>query len=159
MPTLNIAGAIIDFPDDGASPDWAPAVILFAQAVASALNATIGPYDVPPQIQVIDAYNGSGTTINNLSFSTSVVRAAFIRYSVYRNTSTTTLAEAGTMIAVYNPNATAGSLWNLIRSYDGESETQFTMSDTGQVSFTNTAITGLNYNATISYSANALTQS
>lgn len=159
MPTLNIAGVVIDFPNTAQSPDWSEAVIAFAQAVTAALNATIGPYDVPPQIQIIDAYNGSGTTINNLSFSTSTVRAAFIKYSVYRNTSTTTLVEAGNIIAVYNPNATPGSLWNLIRSYDGEAQISFTMSDVGQLSFTTTAITGLSYNAKISYSAQALLQS
>lgn len=80
---ITIQGTVIEFPSSGQSPNWAPAVIEFAQAVEQALSGVAGDYDVSPQ--AIDITNGaSSTPITALSFPTSVVRSVIIRYSIYR---------------------------------------------------------------------------
>ena len=87
MPILNINGQIIDFPDVSESPNWADALIQFAQAVEGALAVAINQYDVPPQVFTLDAYNGLTAEIANLVFPPSQVRACTIFFSVWRKTS------------------------------------------------------------------------
>lgn len=156
---VTINGTPISMPSSAESPNWAPAIIEFTQAVETALSAAIGAYDVAPQVQNIDAYNGTGTDITNLSFSTSNVRAAFIKYSVYRTTNSTTAYEAGNLLAVYNPNGTIGSKWEVSRDYVGAGSITFSISDLGQVSFVTTSIAGTGHAGVLSYSGQALLQS
>jgi hypothetical protein len=151
---LIIGGQVIDFPQDSSAPDWAPAVIAFAQAVTAALGEVIGPYDVLPQQMIIDTIpNGSPTAVTNLSFSTTAVIAARIDYAVYRNSTSTTLSETGTMRVVYNATNSPGSLWLLSRESDGDAMVDFSISDTGQVSINPTAIGGTGYSGFVDYRA------
>ena len=157
MPELIITGTPVAFPADAASPDWAPAVVQFAELVTTALGSVVGSFDVVPQQFIIDAIpNGTPTAITNLAFSTATVNGSFIRYTVFRNSSTTTLSESGNLMITYNPTNSPGSLWEMTRDYVGEADVTFTISDTGQISVTPTAISGTGYNGYISFSANAL---
>ena len=157
--TITIQGTPIIMPSSGESPQWSDALIQFTQAVETALTAAIGSFDVSPQTMNIDAYNGSGTSITNLSFSTANVRAAYIKYSVFRTTSSDTAYEAGNLMLVYNPNGTIGSKWEVVRDYVGDGSISFTISDAGAVSFTTTSIAGTSHTGILSYSAAALLQS
>lgn len=162
MPTITIQGTPIEFPNSSASPNWAEGVIAFAEAVESALTSAVGPYDVPPQVVTIDAYNpGTNVDIAALTFPTANVRAAFIRYSVFRTASspTTTAYEAGTLTLVYNPNGSTNSKWEVIRSYVGDGSITFSVSDTGQVSFSTTQIGTTSHTGKLSFVAQALQQS
>ena len=159
MPVLTILGTPIAFPDDQASPDWSAAVIQFAQLTAQALNLAIGPFDVPPQTYTMISNANTDVPLNALSFPTASVRAAFIRYSIFRTTSTTTAYEAGVMTVVYNPNGTPGSLWELIQYKEGNAQVTFNITDTGQVEFSSIPISGLNAAGTISFAAQTLLQS
>jgi len=159
MPLIVIAGTPIQFPDTKASPDWSESVIQFAEAVESALSSVVGSFDVAPQSFVIDAYNpGSGIDIPNLAFSTTSVRSAFIRYTVYRNTSTTTVTEAGTITIVYNPTNPVGNKWEIIQERAGDASISISISDTGQFSLTTSTLSGLNHVGKVSYQAQALAQ-
>ncbi len=159
MPIIQIQGTVINFPDSGSSPNWAPAVIDFAEAVQNALSGVVGPADVAPQTLVLDSYN-PGTSINvpNLNFSTTTVRAAFIRYAMYRSTNSTSAYEAGTLIIVYNPNGSTNQKWDQGRQYVGNGQISFTVKDTGQVQLNVSALAGINHSGKISYSAQALLQ-
>lgn len=167
MPVINIQGTPINFPDSAASPNWAPAVIQFAQLVANALSAVIGAYDVSPQVFILDPFNptSSPTNVPSLSFPTTNVRAAFIKYSVFRTTSTTTSYQAGNIIVVYNPNNSVGNKWELIRDTVGKDSVSypediyFTITDAGQVQFTTNALPGINHVGRLTYTAQALVQS
>lgn len=161
MPKLVINSQVIDFPDSAASPNWAPAMVQFAQAVEEALSIAIGTYDVAPQSFTIDPYNpGTDIEIPTLSFPTSNVRAVFIRYSVYRTTDTDTAFEAGDMIAMYNPNNSIGSKWALTigNKTGGDGKITFSVSDTGQFSFTTTSLSGSNHAGKIVFDARSLEQ-
>lgn len=160
MPSITIGGTVIDFPDTGASPDWSPAIIQFAQAVELALAGLVGPYDVGPQSFNIDAYNpGTNISIPFLTFSTSEVRGAFIRYTVYRNTSTTTLSEIGNILIIYNPTNPTSNKWEISReTVSGSAQISFSITDTGQIQFTTQTLSGIDHNGLIRASAQAFEQ-
>ena len=161
MPVITILGQAIDFPDSAQQPNWAPAVIEFAQAVEDALNAAgVGTFDVPPQVLTIDAYNpGINVNINALAFPTSAVRGAFIRYAVFRTTSTANAYEIGTLNIVYNPNNPVGDKWEITREFTGDGQITFDITDDGQITFSTLTLSGINHQGKISFSAQSLLQS
>jgi hypothetical protein len=171
---INISGTIIDFPSSAQSPNWAPALIEFAQTVAASLSGIVGPYDVSPQIIDIENDNGEHAIIaagggTPLAFPTSVVRAANIRYSVYRNnTASEDHAETGILSAVYNSSTLT---WELQREFVGNVTPQgisgsglttsginFRIDNNGQVYYTAKAINSVGYNGKLSFAAQALLQ-
>jgi hypothetical protein len=157
MPLIVINGQPIQFPDDGASPDWAPAIIQFAEAVEAVLNSVAGTFDVPNQTFDISSYNpGTNINIPALNFPIADVQAANVTYSVYRNTSLNTAEETGTMYINYNPNGTPGSLWELSIDKEGNGDITFNILDSGQMQFTTTTLTGLNHTGSIAFSARSL---
>lgn len=161
MPTIQIGSTSIDFPDSAASPNWSEAIIQFAQTVAEQLNITTGTYDVPSQTFSLDAYNGvSNIDIPALSFPPSAVRAVFIRYSVYRETSSENADEAGDIIIVYNPNNGVGEKWSLT---DGNKtgkggQITFNINDLGQMQFSTVALAGSGHTGKLAFNARALEQ-
>jgi hypothetical protein len=156
---INIQGTLIEFPSSGASPDWSPAIIQFAQAVEAALANVAGAFDVAPQVLNIDAYNpGSNISINALSFPVSQVRAATISYAVFRQTSTNTVSESGEIRVNYNPDGLIGNKWQITRDYQDNANISFAISDTGQISFTTTTLAGTNHTGAITFAAKALLQ-
>jgi hypothetical protein len=157
MPILNIAGVVIDFPNTSQAPNWAPAVIQFAEAVTNALSLLVGAYDVVPQQFILDSVpNAVNTAITNLSFSTTQVRSALVSYAIYRNTNTITVSEAGQLTVVYNESAGVGLKWQMLRESDSDAQVIFSIDDDGQIYINTTALAGVGYNGKISYSAKAL---
>jgi hypothetical protein len=160
MPIITIAGQVIDYPDDGSSPDWAPAVIQFSQIVATTLNSLLGAFDIPNQSFTIDSYNpGTNIPIPGFFFSPTAVRGGVVEYSVYRNTTTTTVVETGELLLAYNQNGTPGSLWEMTQTKAGNADITFTMLDSGQMEFTTTVLGGLSHNGVISFVGKALLRS
>jgi hypothetical protein len=162
MPKITIKGTIIDIPNSGGSPNWAPAIIEAFQAIADTVNLFTGTFDVAPQTIVIDAYNpGVNIDIDNLVFPATDVRAATVYYTVYRKTEDTTissfdaieLAEAGTLEIVYNNSRTSGSKWEVGRSGEGDASVIFTVTDLGQIQLTTETVTGINHTGILSYRA------
>src|SRR5271165_5168158 len=124
MPTINIQGTIINFPDSAQSPNWAEGLIQFAEAVELALSTVVGPYDIPPQIFVMTANTNTNVPLPGLSFPTSNVQGAQILYTVYEQTTTvspTTVSEFGTIELDYNPSGSTGNKWSIAREYTSSS--------------------------------------
>lgn len=160
MPEIQIQGTVIDFPDTAQSPDWSEAVIQFAVAVENALASIVGAFDVAPQVLIIDAYNpGTNVDIPNLSFPTSSVRSAFIRYSVFRTTTLETAYESGELQIVYNPNGPVNNKWEYAQSKISDGKISFTITDTGQVRFSTTSMSGSNHAGNLTYVAQSILQS
>lgn len=160
MPKIVIKGTVINMPDSGSSPNWAPAIVEFAQAVSDAVNAFTGTYDVAPQVKAIDAFNPSNDIeIDNLIFPPSEVRSATIYYTVYRKTEDSgppdgvELAEGGTLEIVYNNSRPSGEKWEVGRSGEGDAKVTFTVTDLGQILLNTEAISGINHTGNISYRA------
>lgn len=161
MPTLTINGQVIEFPESAESPNWAPAIIQFAQAVEGGLAIAIGTFDIAPQAFTIDAYNSAtNVDITNLSFPIANVRAVFIRYSVYRTTDAATAYEAGDMIAMYNPNNPPTQKWALSRGNrtGGDGQITFNVTDNGQFRFSTTPLAGNDHEGKIVFDARSLEQ-
>lgn len=156
MPSLTIAGTIIEFPDTGNSPIWSDAVIQFALAVESVLNGISNAYDVQPQVYNMVANVNTNIDLSALQFPTSNVRAAFVRYSVARTTSSTSAYEAGTLILDYNPDRPSTQKWDIQREYTGEGFISFSITDAGQVSFSTTSLAGTGHTGEISFNAQSL---
>lgn len=160
MPIITIGGTPIDFPNTGTSPVWSEAVIEFAQAVEEALSGLVSTGDVAKQNFVLNASHNPGMdiTLTGLSFSTAVVRAGFIRYTVFRQTTTNSVYEAGEMTVVYNPNNSVGQKWELQRESVGDAQITFAIDDAGQFSFSTTAIPGATHTGQIGFVAQSLSQ-
>lgn len=159
MPLITIAGSVIDFPNEASSPSWAQAIIQFATLTANALSSVVGPYDILSQSFVIDAYNpGTSITIPNLAFSTSTVRAAFIKYSCSRSTDSNMVYEAGQIIIVYSANNPTGNKWEIITERAGDAQIDLEITDSGQMTVTTSSISGLNHVGRLNFSATALAQ-
>lgn len=160
MPTIEIQGTEIEFPNTSSSPDWSEAVIQFAQAVEEALASVVGAFDVAPQALVIDAYNpGTNVDIPSLSFPTSSVRSAFIRYAVFRDTSSTSAYESGELLVVYNPDGPINNKWEVGQRLLGDGKITFNVTDTGQVRFSTTALAGSDHTGKLTFVAQAILQS
>ena len=157
--TITIQGTPIEFPISSDSPNWADAVQQFAEAVEAALATVAGTFDIAPQVFNIDAYNpGTDVDIPNLAFSTAQVRGAIITYTAYRDTSTTSGAEVGTISVVYNPDGSTGNKWAISQERTGDASISFAITDAGQVQFTTASLGGINHVGHISFSARALEQ-
>lgn len=160
MPEITIQGTVIDFPDSSESPNWAEAMIQYAQAVEDALATVVGAFDVAPQALIIDAYNpGTNIDISSLSFPTSTVRSAFIRYAVFRSTSTTSVYESGEILIVYNPNGPVNNKWEIGQRKLGDGKISFSVTDAGQMRFSTTAISGSNHTGKLTFVAQSILQS
>lgn len=158
MPTINIQGTIINFPESAQSPNWADPIIQFAEAVAAALQSVAGPFDVPPQIFVMTSNANTDVSLPSLAFPTSDVRGATIMYTVFRTTTTDTAYEEGHIEVVYNPDNPIGNKWDISREYTGDGKITFSITDNGQVQFTSALLPGLNHVGSIGYTAKSLLQ-
>lgn len=158
-----IQGSVIEIPSSAQQANWAPGVISALRAIATALNSVTGTYDVANQTQSIDANNSSNdVTITNLTFPVTQVRSATIFYSVYRKTEDSgppdgeEVAEGGVILLVYNASNPPTNKWEITRDYAGDARIEFSVTDTGQVQFSTTALTGIDHIGTISFRAIAV---
>lgn len=158
MPTIVIQNTPIEFPNSGSSPNWAPAVIEFAQAVEEALSAAVGDYDVSPQVYTLINNANTDLEVPNLTFSITEVRSATIEFSVYRETNTNKSFAKGRLNLFYDDDAAS---WAVQREDDignVTDEVTFDITPSGQVRISTETLAGSGYSGTISYSAKALTK-
>lgn len=157
-----ISGTVIDFPSSAQSPNWAPALIEFAQTVESALSGVVGTYDVP--VQTIEINNaGIPTDIAALSFPTNLVRSATVQYAYLRKTSSALEHETGTLTVL---SSEVG--WSVQREFAGDttpvenpagtisSGLMFYINSTGQISYDASILAGTSYQGKLTFSAKAL---
>lgn len=155
---FTFGNTIVEVASSGESPNWASGIVEAFEAIEETLALFTGPFDVPQQSVNIDAFNPgvANTNITALNFPPSNVRAARIDYAIYRQTTTTTAYEAGQITIVYNASNPVTEKWELQRDAVGEAFIEFMISDTGQFSFTSTAIAGATHTGNIIFSASAI---
>ena len=150
----------IDIPEQGDSQPWGPAITEALQALSDAVNVSTGAYDLPPQVFNIDSYNGaSNITIDNLYFPPTEVLSALVMYGVKRQTQDSgagdakNVSEEGTLHIVYNETNPVGNKWEISRESMGDASMTFSITDLGQLQFSNTALSGINHSASLSFRA------
>lgn len=151
-----IQGTTVNFPASGDSPNWAPAVIQFAQLVSAALSFFVGPFDIPPQTFVMVANVNNNVNLPNLSFPTTQVKGAIISYSVFRSTNTNTVSETGTIYVNYNPTFPVNQKWEINKDFIGNANITFNITDVGQIQFSTTSLAGTSFAGSITYQAKAI---
>jgi len=156
--TVTIQGNSLSLPEVSASPNWAPGQVAFNKAVANALQFTVGTFDIPPTTYQMVSNVNNDVEIGGLAFPTSQIRAVFLYYSVFRTTSTNNQAEAGMITMVYNPNNSVNNKWEKVQQFCGSSTVTFSITDSGQVTFSSTSLAGSNHSGTIGYYAKVLQQ-
>jgi len=159
--TILVGSTPITIPLTGDPAVWSEGIVAFMEAAAANINAFAGPYDVPPQVINIDAYNPttSPTNIDQLTFPIAFVRSVTIYYSLYRSTSSANASEQGTLNLLYDPNFPVTNKWSVDRDFQSDGKISFIVTDTGQVQFETTTLAGTGHTGNLSIYAKALLQS
>ncbi len=116
MPRLVVGTTVVDFPNAGSDPSWAPAVIEFAQAITDQVNAIASPFDIVPRVQILTNDTNTNLTLTGAVFPSGSVRAFNFDYGIYRTNGVTAVAEVGKLYAVYN---TLTASWQLENDFVG----------------------------------------
>lgn len=158
--TITVGSTVIDFPTSGTPENWAPAIVEFADAVSGAINQFAGPFDIPPQVLNIDSANPGlpNTDIGPLNFPVTSVRSVFIRYAIFRQTTTSSAYETGTIMAVYSPDNPIGNKWDFTQDFAGDGKISFNITDSGQVQYTATTLAGASHTGRLTIVAQAVLQ-
>ncbi len=157
MPLITVGSEVIDFPNSGTDPNWAPAVIAYAQAVANQLQAQASPFDVPPKVQILTSDSNVNLNLTDAIFPSGSVRSFSMYYTIFRTNTVDSVLDQGEVYGSYNSDTTAWVLsekFNGTRQDDGLPYQSFNMS--GDQLQLNTVAIGGSYdsvNSTISFSA------
>tara|TARA_R110000803_G_scaffold187128_5_gene249502 strand:- start:1066 stop:1551 length:486 start_codon:yes stop_codon:yes gene_type:complete len=157
---ITIQNKVIQFPESAESPNWAPAMVAFAEAVEAALATLTGVYDVPPQVfSILSDVNASQVDITPLAFPPASVSRVDIIYSVIRSSDTPALASEGGTIQLFYHGTTG---WDMTVTKQNDAGINFFISadSIGQISYTTpTGIGGSGFSGLISFKAIAILDS
>lgn len=153
--TLTINNKEFEYPEVGQEPGWGEDATAWAEEVTEVLNAIAGPDDILETTFTINNNISTPANIAGLLFNTATVRSAVIEYNIYRTTNTNEVAENGTISVVYK---SVVDTWDLSQVTNGDAGVYFTITNSGQVQYESTNITGLNYDGVISFEARAILQ-
>jgi len=108
--------------------------------------------DAPPTTTTIANNQSSAADISGFLIDGTVYRGAKILYTVYRKTSTLEYSECGELFVTYK---TIAGTWEKAEGGVGATGVKFFISNTGQISYTSTNLSGSSYvgnmNWTVSY--------
>ena len=154
-----LSGTQYKIPKANSSPPWGEELNDYLKALGTAYSALVGIGDISETGATIANNQASPTVVTGLSFDSAQVRAAFISYSILRKTDSSNFTEQGSLNLVYNADGSIGEKWSIQRdSMGADTGVEFTVADTGQVSYTSTNIAGANYIGTIRFEAKATLQ-
>lgn len=130
---LEIDGITYQYPSLG-DENWGIDATDWAIAVTQSINNLQVPGDLGPTTNVTILNNqSSAANVTNCIIDSSINRAAFIEYFVYRSKGATELIETGNIRAVY---VTGSNSWVIDRTYDNGADMNFDMNSSGQLTYT-----------------------
>lgn len=158
--TIIIQGTSINFPETGNSPIWSEAVLQFAEAVELALSGLTSVGDLGKEyFPLTGAHNPvTNLTITGFAFDPATVRSVNAKYYIFRQTTTTKVAETGTIIMIYNPSNSVGNKWEISIDKVGNAQSTITVTDAGQIQLTTTTLGGTTHTGTFGFTASVLAQ-
>lgn len=158
---VTLGNTTYTIPSPGEDPGWGGDTTEYLKAIADQLNTISGPGDILEQ--TIDIVNTATTNdASGLLIDSSIVRAAYIDYSVYRTTSDVPSgnAEVGRIFVVYDDSASVGEKFQLSQFNEGDAGISFDITEsTGQITYTITEVlsdTGTDYVGKLIFRASAL---
>jgi hypothetical protein len=152
---LTINGTVYPLPTQGDNPPWGESLSNIITALASVVNSTTGPSDILVTSFALTNNQSSPANVIGAAFNTASVRSAIISYSLYISTSTNELSECGQIYCTFK--STAGS-WELAQNYVGISGVVFSITNAGQIQYTTTNVSGINYSGKMKFKASAFLQ-
>lgn len=154
-----LSGTTYKIPKANSSPPWGEELNSYLKALGNSYSSLVGVGDIAETSLAINNTQASPLAVTGLSFDTAQIRAAFIVYSIIRQTDSNISLEQGNLNLIYNAQAGVGEKWVVQRdSMGGDAGVEFTVSDAGVVSYTSDTVAGLNYTGTMRYEAKALLQ-
>lgn len=152
---VTINGSTYNIPEQGQSPPWGSDLSSILEAIVESINSTNGSADI-----LITSFNltnnqSSAANVTGLVFDTTQVRSAIISYSIYISTTTNEKSECGQIYITYK--STAGT-WELAQYNVGTSGVVFTITNSGQIQYTSTNVSGASYSGKLKFSAKSFLQ-
>lgn len=152
---VTIQGTTYTLNQQSDNAPWGEQLSDLLQTIVDVANNSVGPNDILTTSFSIANNVSSATNVNGLNFDPSQVRSAIINYSLYRHTNSNELSECGQILITYK--TTAGT-WELAQTYAGSSGVTFTITNTGQIKYTSTNVSGSSYTGKMKFNARAFTQ-
>jgi len=153
---LVVGNTPFNYPDPGDSPGWGQDATGWAQAVTDELSTVANINDISETAFSIANNILVLTDISSLLFNNSTVRAVEITYSIYRVTNLIELGEEGTINIIYKNTA---NTWYLDqRSGGDDSGVLFSITNSGQMQYTSSNVSGTSYSGIMKFRAKTLSQ-
>lgn len=139
-----------EFPIQGSNPDYAEEVSDWAQAVTDALSTVQQPNDVTRTQATILNNITTPATINGFQFDVTEVRSINSEYLITRTTDVpaVNLVESGFIEGNFD-----GSTWSIAIRSLSNAGVNFDITNSGQITYTSSNLTGTNYKGTILFRA------
>ena len=151
---LTVNNTQFNYPVAGEPKGWGEDATAWATEVTAVLNDLKGPNDILQSSFTITNNQVSFIDIVGLLFDPASVRRATINYNISRSTDSSTIVESGNLEITYNPDL---GQWYLSRDDDGNvPNVEFDVTNSGQVQYTSSNLSGLNYEGTITFRAKTL---
>jgi hypothetical protein len=158
MAILTVNNIPFDYPDPGSeqgtygqdAADW-------AAEVTAVLASLVSPGDILETTSTITNNTVLATDVSGLSFSSSVVRAANVDYTIIRSSTgpTISVVESGTMYITYN---TIDFTWSFAQTKYGNAGVTFSITSLGQVQYISSAMSATGYVGILTFKARTLGQ-
>lgn len=137
------------------SPPWGDQQSELIEALVDVANASVSNTDILPTSFTLSNNVVVPTNITGASFDTSQVRSAIFSYSLYIATSTTEYSEGGQLILTYKSVA---NTWELARYGVGDAQVTFTITNSGQIQYISSNVSGTGYTGKLKFSARTFDQ-
>jgi hypothetical protein len=158
--SVTINNKTYSIPSPGEDPGWGEATTDWIVEANKVIANLFGPGDI-----LQTSFNLSNNVIVSqpllaLSFNATLIRSAFIEYSVYRRSDSNPFGnvESGIIQLIYDNDAPINEKWKMTREYSEDSGIDFFVNDLGQLSYTTTDIGAAGHTGVIKFRARALSQ-
>lgn len=149
MADLKVNNQVFNYPTAGQEPGWAEPATGWAEAVTDVLDSLSGVGSVNETQVTVD--NNATKNVTGLLFNEAFTEGVEVTYRIYRKTDDEEFSEKGSLSIVYKP--ATPEKWFISRVIDCGDDALVALDITagGQVTYTSTPISGLNYEGFIRF--------
>ncbi len=153
---VTISGTTYNLPSQGENPPWGKELSDLIYALSSVVGTLNGTGDILNTNFTVANNQVAAANVTGLTFDVGTIRSAIISYSVFRSTADNEAGECGFLLITYLTDADA---WTISRYSNADAGLVFSVTDSGQVQYTSTSISGASYAGLMKFNAKAFTQS